>query len=105
MFDSRLHSLQRMRRQHLQDSHVLPHAGASPVPFFQSLSQLQKYSRKLPVAVHVRVIQRRGTTLQSRQIVQRIEHLIAAFIASRMRRHDRVLMDDLHAIDVRFHRH
>jgi hypothetical protein len=105
LFDSRLHSLHRMRRQQLQDTHVLSHTGVSPKPIFQSLPQLQKYSRKLPIAVHVRVIQRRGTTLQSRQIVQRIEHLIAAFIASRMRRHDRVLMDDLHAIDVRFHRH
>ncbi len=105
MFDCRLHSLHRMRRQQLQDTHVLTHSGASPKPIFQSLPQLQKYSRKLPVAVYVRVIQRRGTPVQSCQIVQRIEHLIAAFVTSRMRRHDRVFMDDLHAIDVRFHRH
>ena len=105
LFDSRLHALQRMRRQQLQDTHVLPHAGARPMPFFQTLAKLQKYSRKLPVTVHVRVIQRCGTTLQSRQIVQRIEHLIAGLIAPLMRRHDRVLMDDLHAIDVSLHRH
>jgi hypothetical protein len=105
LFDSRLHSLHRMRRQQLQDTHVLTHAGTSSMPVFQTLPQSQKHSGKLPFAVHIRVIQRRGTTLQSCQVVQRIEHLIAGLVTPLMRGHDRVLMNNLHAIDVRFHRH
>jgi|TARA_B110000263_G_scaffold154036_1_gene133691 hypothetical protein len=53
LFDGRLHTLARMRRQQLQHTHVLSHAGASPMPIFQTLPQLQKYSGKLPIAVHV----------------------------------------------------
>ena len=105
MFDSRLHSLHRMRRQQLQHTHELSHAGASPMSIFQTLAKLQKYSGKLPVAVNVGVVKSCGSTLQSRQIVQRIEHLIAVLIAQLVRGHDRALMYDLYAIDVDLHRH
>lgn len=94
-----------MRRQQLQNSHVLPHSGASTMSLFQTLTQLQKYSRKFPLAVHVRMIKSRRTPLQSRQIMQWIKHLITGLIASLMRGHDRVLVDDFHTIDVRLHRH
>lgn len=83
----------------------MTHTGARTVPLFQTLPQLQKHFGQLPVAVHVRVIQRGRTTLQSDQVVQRIKHLIAGLITSLVRGHDRVLMHDLNTIDVTFHRH
>jgi len=104
LFDGRLHSLHRMRRQQLQDTHVLTHAGASPMPIFQTLPQLQKYSGKLPFAVHVGMVKSCRATLQCRQIMQRIKHLIAGLIAPLVRGHDRVPMNNLDAINVRLHR-
>ena len=86
LFDNRLHALHRMRRQQLQDTQVLTHAGASTVPFFQTFPQLQKYSRKLAVAVHVRTVQCCGASLQSRQIMQQVKYLIDEPPASEKRR-------------------
>lgn len=105
MFDSRLHSLHRMRRQQLQHTHELSHATASPMSIFQTPAKLQKYSGKLPVAINVGVVKSCRATLQRRQIVQRIKHLIAGLIAPLVHGHDRVLMHDLHSIDVDLHRH
>lgn len=39
LFDGRLHSSKRMRRQQLQHANVMTHSGASPVAFFQTLSE------------------------------------------------------------------
>ena len=105
MFDGRLHSRHRMRRQQLQHANILTHARERAVAFFQTLSKLQKHGGKCPVAVHVRMIQSRRPPLQSRQIVQRIKHLIATRIASNVCRNDCVLMNNFDAIDVALHRH
>ena len=100
-----MHTRQWMRRQQLQHTDKLPYAGPRPVTFFQTLPELQEYGRKLPVAVHIRVIKRGRATLQSRQIVQGIKHLVAGLITAFVCGHDGVLMHDLHTIDVAFHRY
>lgn len=94
-----------MTGQQLQHAHVLTHAGADAVPFLQSPTQLPEDRRQLPVAIHVRVVQRGRTALQRRQIMPRIEDLIAGCMASLVRRHDRVRLHDLDTVDVAFDRH
>jgi len=105
LFDRRLHSRLRMTRQQLQHTHVLTHAGADAMPLFQPPTQFQKDRRQLPVPIHVRVIQRGRPTLQRRQIMPRIEHLILRLIAAAVSRHDRVLMHDLNPVHVALDRH
>jgi hypothetical protein len=105
LFDRRLHSRLCMTRQQLQHTHVLTHAGADAMPLFQPPTQFQKDRRQLPVPIHVRVIQRGRPTLQRRQIMPRVEHLVAGGVTPRVSRHDRVLMHDLNPVDIALDRH
>ena len=89
-----------MLPQQFQHAHVLPHSEAAAVPIFQPCSQFAKRRRKFPLAVDVRVIQSGRASTQRYQIMQRIENLVARFIAALMRGHDLITVDDLNAIDV-----
>ena len=105
LFDGGLHALQRMLSKQLQNPNVLPHAGTGSMPIFKPLTKFREHRRQRPLPVDVRVIQRRRSASQRDQIMQWIEDLIAVFVTAGMPGHDRVVMHDLHAIDVAFDCH
>ena len=102
-FNHVLNSLQRMLGQQLEHADVLPHARPGSVTSLQTLSELGENPGQLPAAVDVRMIQRRRTTPQRDQIVQRIEHLVARLVTPRVAGNHAIAMDDVHPIDVAFH--
>jgi hypothetical protein len=103
-FNHVLNSLQRMLRQELKHADVLPHARARAVTSLQTLAELRKHPGQLPAAVDARMIQRRRTTPQRDQIVQRIEHLVARLVTPPMAGNHTIAMHNIHAVDVAFHR-
>lgn len=105
LFDGRLHPRDRMLRQQLEHPHVLPDSRPDSVPLLQTVPKFLERSRQLPVAVHVRVIQRRRSTAQGRQVMPWIENLLSPLVAPRMLGHDRLVEHDLHPLDVALHRH
>ncbi len=94
-----------MLPQQFQHAHVLPDSDTAAVPILQPCSQFAKRRREFPVAVDVRVIQSGRASIQRHQVMQRIKHLVARFVAANMRGHDLEFMDDVDPIDVAFHRH
>ena len=104
-FNHVLHPLQRMLGQQLEHADVLPHPRPGAVTSLQTLPELGKHPGKLPAAVDVRMVQRRRTTAQRRQIVPRIEHLVARRVAPPVAGNHTIAMHDVHPIDVRFHGH
>jgi hypothetical protein len=103
-FNHVLNSLQRMLRQQLKHADVLPHARPRAVTSLQTLAELRKHPGQLPAAVDVRMIQRRRTTPQRDQIVQRIEHLVARLVTPPVAGNHTIAMHDVHAVGVAFHR-
>lgn len=73
--------------------------------FLQTLPQLLECRRQLPTPVHVRVVQRRRAAAERHQIVQRIEHLVARFIAPPVAGNHLPFRDHVHPIDVALDRH
>jgi hypothetical protein len=63
-FERPLHARDRMRGQQLQHPYELTHSVTRPVTFFQTRPKLLEDRRQLPVAIHVRVVQRRRATAQ-----------------------------------------
>ena len=90
-----------MRRQQLQHANVMTHSGSSAVTFFQTLSEQYKHWRKRPVAIRVRMIRSRRATFECREVMQRIEHLIAMRVAANVCRHDHIQMNNIDAINIR----
>jgi hypothetical protein len=93
-----------MLRQQLKHADVLPHARPRAVSSFQTLSEPRKDSGQLPAAVDVRMIQRRRTTPQRGQVVQRIEHLVAGLVTPPVAGNHTIAMHNVHAVDVAFDR-
>ena len=52
------------------------------VPCFQALTHVLENGRQLPLAKHVGMIERGRAALQRCQIMQRLKHLAAGFIAA-----------------------
>jgi len=102
-FNHVLDSLQRMLGQQLKHADVLPHARPGAVTSFETLSELCKHPGQLPATVDVRMIQRRRTTPQRGQIVQRIEHLVPRLVTPPVAGNHAIAMDHVHPIDVAFH--
>jgi hypothetical protein len=94
-----------MTRQQLQHADVLTHSRPDAMSLFQPPAKLGEYRRQLPVPIDVRVIQRGRPTLQCRQVMPRIEQLIARDVTPLVSRHDCVLMNDLNPVDVAFDCH
>ena len=93
-----------MLRQQLKHADVLPHAGPRAVSSLQAFSEPRKHPRQLPAAVDVRMIQRRRTTPERGQIVQRIKHLVAGLVTPPVAGNHTIAMHDVHAVDVAFDR-
>jgi len=104
-FDHVLNSLHRVLGQQLEYADVLPHAWPRSVTSLQTLSQLLERRRQLPTPVHVGVVQRRRAAAERHQIVQRIEHLIARFVAPPVAGNHPPFRYNLHPIDVALDRH
>lgn len=94
-----------MLGQQLQDAHVLANARPRTVPLFQPLAEFPEHGGQLPIAIHVGMIQSGRATLQSGQIMHRVQHIVAGVIAAVMNRDDRFIQHDLDAIHVAFDRH
>ena len=75
------------------------------MPRFQCLPQPRERFGQLPVAQHRRVVQRRRPSLQRRQVVQRVEHLLVAAVAACVPRHHLATLHHLDAVDVAFDGH
>ena len=104
-FDHVSNSLDRVLGQQLEYADVLPHPWPRAVTLLQTLSQLLERRRQLPTPVDVRVVQRRRTPAQRYQIVQRIEHLVARFVAPPVAGNHPPFRHHLHPIDVALDRH
>jgi hypothetical protein len=103
-FNHILHSLKRMLGQQLKHADVLPHTRARTMTSFQTLSELRKHRGQLPATVDVRMIQRRRTTAQRGQVVQRIKHLVARLVTPPVAGNYTIAMHNVHTIDVALHR-
>lgn len=104
LFNRFLHSGERMIDQELQHADVMPSTGVLAVSLFQTLPQVLKDGWQLPAAIDVGVIQSSRPPLQSRQIMQRIEHLLVRLIAAFVPGNSLAGDDDLDVIDVALHR-
>ena len=98
------HLIDRVLGQQLKHADVLPHARARTVTLLQAFTKVREYGRQLPAAIDVRVVQGRRTTAQRGQIVQRVKHLVARLVASRMAGDQAIAMHDVHPIRVALHR-
>ncbi len=105
LFDGLAHTRHGMLAEQLQHSDVLANSVTAVEPIFQPCSQLAKHRREFPIAVDVRVIQSGRASRKRHQIVQRIKNLATRFITALMCGHDLIVMHDVNAIDVAFHRH
>lgn len=66
-----------MRRQQLQHTDELPRTGQRAMPLFQLPAKLIEDRRQFPVAKHGRMVQTGRFAAQRRQIMTRIENLLA----------------------------
>jgi len=73
------------------------------VPRFQTLTHVLENGRQLPLAEDVGMIQSSRPPLQFRQIMQRVEHLAARFVAALVPGNHLAGHDNLDAVDVRLH--
>ena len=105
LFDGLRHERHGMLGEQLQHTDILTDSATGSVPIFQPCSQLAERRREFPLAVDVRVIQSGRASGKRHQIMQRIKNLVTRFIAANMCGHDLIVMDDVNAIDVAFHRH
>ena len=83
--DHTLHLVDGVLFQQLQDTYEVLDATGWAVLFLQGFAQLAEYSRQLPAAKDVGVIQRRRPPLQGAEVVLRIEDLLVFSIRTRMR--------------------
>ena len=104
-FDHVPNSLDRVLGQQLEYTDILPHAWARTVTPLQTFSQLLERHRQLPTPVHVRVVQRRRAAAERYQVVQRIEHLVARFVAPPVAGNHPLFRYNVHPIDVALDRH
>jgi hypothetical protein len=74
-----------MRFEQLQHAGVLLDAAAAAVLPFQDGPQFVEECRQVPAAKDIRMIQRCRPALQSLQVMPRIEHLLVAAVAARVR--------------------
>ena len=88
-----------MVAQQLQHANIMPHAAANSVTLFKTTAKFGKAFRKLPIAIHIRVIECSRTSRECRQIMQRIKDFAAFFVVSSMRGDDLVVVNDFHMID------
>ncbi len=105
LFDRPCHTRHGMFREQLQHTDILADSTTRTVPIFQPCSQFAECWREFPIAVDVRVIQRRRSSRKRYQIMQRIKNLVARLIAAFMRGHDLIVMDDVHSVNVAFDGH
>jgi hypothetical protein len=104
-FDHVSNSLDRVLGQQLEYADVLPHAWPRTVTLLQTLSQLLERRRQLPTPVHAGVVQRRRAAAKRYQVVQRIEHLVARFVAPPVAGNQPPFRYHVHSIDVALDRH
>lgn len=104
-FDYVPNSLDRVLGQQLEYADVLPHPWSRAVTLLQAFSQLLERRRQLPTPVHAGVVQRRRTPAERYQVVQRIEHLVARFVAPPVAGNHPPFRDNVHPIDVALDRH
>jgi hypothetical protein len=95
---------ERVLCQQLQHANKVPSARQRPVAFFKTLAQLSKRRRQTPVAVDVSVIEIGWLHSQRRQVVQRVECLLALAVGALVLGNLHSVADDFDAIDVRFYR-
>ena len=93
-----------MLRQQLQHANEVPSARQRTVPCFETLAQLGKGRRQTPIAVDVGVIEIGWLHSQRRQVVQRVEYLLALAVGALVLGNPQSVADDFDAIDVRFYR-
>jgi hypothetical protein len=98
-----LHTRNGMNGQQVQDAGKVPPSRQRPVPRFQTLTKFLENRWQLPLAKNVRVIQGGGPTLQRGQVMERVKHLAAGFVAAFMPGNHLAGNDNLDAFDIGFH--
>ena len=98
------HTIDGMFVEQLQYADELTRSGEPAVACFEVLAQPGEVRRELPVAVDFRVIQTGRFPRQRRQVMERIEHLLAFFIRPLVPGDHLAVRDDYDLIDVGFHR-
>ena len=105
MFNDSRHLRHRVIAQQLQYAYEMTHTTANSVTLFKATAKFDKAFRKLPVAIHVRVIKCSRTACECDQIMQRIKDFRAFFVVSHMRGDQFFIVDHFHMIDKSFDRH
>ncbi len=100
-----LHPREGMFGEKLEHANIVTRPGTRAMLRFQGTPQFAKDRRQLPIAVDVRVIERRGLAGQRDQVVQRIEHLLIVTIRARVLGNDLAVRNDVQApyIDLEGH--
>ena len=88
-----------MVAQQLEHAHEMTHATASSVTLFEPTAKLGEAFRKLPVAIHVRVVQGSRAACECDQIVQWIKDFRAICVTSHMCGDQLVVLNHFHMID------
>jgi len=104
-FDHVPDPLDRVFGQQLEYANVLSHARPGTVTPLQTRSQLLERRRQLPTPVHVRMVQCRRAAAERYQIVQRIEHLVARFVAPSVAGNYSSFGYHVHPVDVALDHH
>lgn len=103
VLDCPSHTLDGVFTQELQHSGELTRSGEGTVPRFQTLAQLAEYGRQRPILEHGRVVQVGRLSTQERQVVERIEHMLPAFVAPLVPGHDHPVDHDLDLVHASLH--
>jgi len=94
-----------MLLQQLQNADVMLASVARSVLPLQGFTQLVEHGGQLPAAKDVGMIQRRGPTIQSVQIVLGIEDLLVTAVRARVRRDHLVTQHHIDPLDIHLDRH
>ena len=88
-----------MVAQQLQHANEMTHATANSVTLFEPAAKLGEAFRKLPVSIHVRVIQGSRAACECDQIMQWIKDFRAICVTSHMCGDQLVILNHFHMID------
>ena len=105
LLDRLLNPTHRVFHQQLQDTDELTSPAGRPVTGFELLAELAEDRRQLPIAIDRGMVQRRRSTAQRHQVVDRVQDPFVALIAAFVTGDDGIAGHELDAVDVGFDRH
>lgn len=105
LLDRPLDPTHRVFDQQLQDADELTRPAGRPMAVFELLAESVEDRRQLPIAIDRGMVQRRRSTPQRHQVVDRVQDPFVALIAAFVTGDDGITGHELDAVDVGFDRH